>query len=132
MEVSRNYFAIDSATGDAYYFGEEVDNYKNGKISDHEGSWLAGVNGARFGLTIAGRPKLGDRYYQEYAPKIAMDRAEIVTLSERVQTPAGSFTDVVLSRETSALERGSESKWYAPGVGLVRDGSFKLVGIDKP
>jgi len=69
-EVSRNYFAIDKITGDLYYFGEEVDTYKNGKVSGHEGAWLAGVNGARFGLMIPGKPVVGARYYQENAPKV--------------------------------------------------------------
>src|SRR5882672_9295946 len=31
-EVSRNFFATEKNTGDVYYFGEDVDNYKNGKI----------------------------------------------------------------------------------------------------
>src|SRR5258707_14615937 len=32
IEVSRNYFAIDPKTTDVYYFGEDVDMYKKGKI----------------------------------------------------------------------------------------------------
>jgi hypothetical protein len=35
--------------------------YKNGKVSGHEGAWLAGVNGARFGLMIPGKPSVGAR-----------------------------------------------------------------------
>ncbi len=77
-EVSRNYFAIDKATHDLYYFGEDVDEYKNGKVTGHEGAWLAGVNDARFGLMLPGKPKPGDKYCQEQAPKVAMDRAEIL------------------------------------------------------
>src|SRR3954469_4138570 len=36
-EVSRNFFAIDQSTDDGYYFGEEVDEYKDGKLSGHGG-----------------------------------------------------------------------------------------------
>jgi hypothetical protein len=62
-EVSRNYFAIDKATGDAYYFGEDVDMYdKDGKVRSHEGSWLSGVGGARFGMLLPGKPKVGARH----------------------------------------------------------------------
>jgi hypothetical protein len=46
VEISRNYFALDKQTGDVYYFGEDVDIYKDGKVSSHEGAWLAGVHGA--------------------------------------------------------------------------------------
>lgn len=52
IEVSRNYFAISQATGDLYYFGEDVDMYKQGRIDSHDGSWRHGTNGARFGLLI--------------------------------------------------------------------------------
>ena len=31
-EISRNFFATDRKTGDVYYFGEDVDNYKDGKM----------------------------------------------------------------------------------------------------
>jgi hypothetical protein len=127
IEISRNYFAIDKASKDVYYFGEDVDIYENGKVVSHEGAWLAGVNGARFGLMIPNQPKIGDRFYLEVAPKVAMDRAEIVSLSEVVQVPAGTFKNCLRTKESSAIEMGSESKWYAPGVGLIRDQDFVLV-----
>jgi len=62
VEVSRNFFATDKTTGDVYYFGEDVDNYKDGRIVDHESAWRSGEKGARFGLMIPGRPKKGDRF----------------------------------------------------------------------
>jgi hypothetical protein len=130
-EVSRNYFALDAATGDVYYFGEDVDVYKNGKVTGHEGAWLSGVNGAKFGLIIPGAPKPGDRYYQESAPKVAMDRAEVVSATEEVKVPAGTFKNCLHTKETSALESGTEDKYYAPGVGIVKDAEFVLVKIEK-
>lgn len=130
-EVSRNYFAIDPDTGDVYYFGEDVDEYKNGKVVGHEGAWLSGVNGARFGLIVPGAPKVGDRYYQEIAPRVAMDRAEVLSVTATVKVPAGTFTGCLHTRESSAIERGAEDKWYAPGVGLVKDAEFELVKIER-
>jgi hypothetical protein len=127
-EVSRNYFAISKRTNSVFYFGEDVDNYKNGKIKDHEGSWLAGVEGAKFGLMIPGTPLVKGRYYQEVAPDVAMDRAEIVSISETVETPAGTFKNCLKTEESTPLEKGKKSfKYYAPGVGLVQDGELKLV-----
>lgn len=128
VEVSRNYFAISRRTNSVFYFGEEVDIYKNGKVSGHEGAWLSGQNGARFGLMLPGLPLLGARYYQELAPRIAMDRAEVVSVTDTLVTPAGEFRNVLKVRETTPLEAGaSEFKYYAPGVGLVQDGSLKLI-----
>jgi len=41
VEVSRNFFAICREHGDIFYFGEEVDDYKDGKIVAHSGAWRA-------------------------------------------------------------------------------------------
>lgn len=131
VEVSRNYFAVDTATGDVYYFGEDVDMYKNGKVTGHEGAWLSGVNGAKFGLMVPGAPTVGDRYYQESAPKVAMDRAEVVAINVEIKVPAGAFKNCLHTKESSALESGSEDKYYAPGVGLIKDAEFGLVKIEK-
>jgi hypothetical protein len=128
VEVSRNYFAISKRTNSVFYFGEDVDIYKNGKVTTHEGSWLAGVNGARFGLAMPGQLLLGGRYYQEIAPGVAMDRAQIVSMTGTLKTPAGTFTNVLRIEETTPLERGArEYKLYAPGVGLLQDESLRLV-----
>jgi hypothetical protein len=117
VEISRNYFAISVRTNNVYYFGEDVDIYKAGKLISHEGAWLAGVNGARLGLAMPGVPTLKAKYYQELAPGVAMDRAEIVSLSETLNTAAGAFKDVLKIVETTPLERGvAEAKYYAPGV----------------
>ncbi len=128
VEVSRNFFAIHPRTRDVYYFGEDVDMYKNGKLDNHDGAWRHGTKNARFGLFMPGMPKIGMRYYQEYAPKVAMDRSEVVSLDERSQTPAGMFDKCVKMKETTPLERfAREFKVFAPGIGLVQDGDLKLV-----
>jgi len=58
-----------------------------------------------------------------------MDRAEIVSLTELVQTPAGTFTNVLKTDETTPLEPGKvESKWYASGVGLIVDDTLAPSG----
>jgi len=130
IEVSRNYFATDRNTGDVYYFGEDVDNYKNGKVVNHDSAWLAGKKGARFGMMMPGTPKKGDKFYQESAPKVALDRVEIVSVDETVKTPAGIFEHCVHLRETTALESDVSHKYYAPGVGMIKDDEFELA--EKP
>ncbi len=133
VEVSRNYYAFDPADRSVYYFGEEVDVYKGGKVVGHEGAWESGKNGARFGLMIPGQVVAGARYYQEIAPGVAMDRAEIVTVDDSLKTPAGEFRGCLKTRETSPLEKGAkESKVYAPGVGLIKDASLLLVEYGFP
>jgi hypothetical protein len=128
-EVSRNFFAISRVTGDVYYFGEDSETYKDGKVSGIEGSWLSGVNGAHFGLAMPATPLLGARYYQEMAPKVAMDRAEVTSLDEKLETPSGRFEHCLKTVETSAVEPGRESKLYTAGIGLILDGDLKLTKV---
>ena len=127
-EISRNFFALCKRSNSVYYFGEEVDEYKGGKVVSHSGAWLHGEKGARFGLMIPGLPLVGARYYQEVAPGIAMDRAEVLSVTDTVETPAGKFEKVLTTEETTPLEAGERShKKYAPGIGLIHDGDLKLV-----
>ena len=126
-EVSRNYFAVCEQTKDVFYFGEDVDFYKDGKVTKHDGSWLAG-GANKAGLMMPGAPKVGMKYYQEIAPGVAMDRAEIVSLTETCKTPAGTFSGCLKGKETTALNfLESEYKYHAPGIGLVRDEDLVLV-----
>ena len=133
VEVSRNYFAISKTNNSVFYFGEDVDAYSSKGEVSHGGSWHAGENGARAGLMMPGLPLLGARYYQEVAPKVAMDRAEIVSLSESFTCPAGRFSGVLKTEETTPLEPGAkEHKLYAHGVGLLKDGEVSLVRYGRP
>ena len=127
VEVSRNFLATDKNTGDVYYFGEDVDNYKGGRLVNHDSAWRAGSRGARFGLMLPATPSVGQAFYQEIAPKVAMDRVEVVSTGETVKTPAGVFERCVHLRETTPLERDVSHKYYAPGIGLIRDDEFELV-----
>jgi hypothetical protein len=127
VEVSRNFFAIGRRTGSIFYFGEEVDIYRDGRVISHEGAWESGVNGAHFGLMMPGLPLIHGRYYQELAPGVAMDRAEVIQLDDTLTVGGGRLlADLLRIEESSPLESGvREYKLYAPGIGLVRDGTLR-------
>jgi len=126
-EISWNYFAICPRGNDVFYFGEDVDIYEDGEVVSHDGAWLAGVNGARPGLIMPGRPLNGARYYQEIAAGVALDRAEHLSDAATVETPAGTFENCLSVAETSPLEPGHVSfKHYARCIGLIQDGDLKL------
>jgi len=131
VEVSRNYFAICNRTNSVMYFGEAVDIFNEDGTITHEGAWEAGVDGAKPGIIMPGTILLGGKYFQEIAPGVAMDRAEIRSINAVVQVPAapppGNFTNCLKTRETTPLEGGVGIKFYAPGVGLVKDDSLHLV-----
>ena len=128
IEISRNYFAICDVTKDVYYFGEEVDMFQGGTLTSHSGAWRSGEEDAKFGLIMPGNPVVGMKYYQEIAPGVAMDRAEVLSLDEEFQTPVGSFPGSPKTQEGTALNNlEREDKTYAPGIGLIQDQNLLLM-----
>ena len=62
-----------------------------------------------------------------------MDRAKIYKTGLTIETPAGKFTNCVKMEETNPLEPDAKDyKWYAPGVGMIKDGDMPLIKIEKP
>ena len=133
VEVSRNFAAVCRETGDIWYFGEDVDNYEEGEIANHDGSWRAGIGGAAPGVIMLGSPVLGARYQQENAPGVAQDRGEVVSLGEEVVVPAGTYDRTLGVVDTNALDPDeADPKFYAYGVGLIADEALQLTEITPP
>jgi hypothetical protein len=127
IEVSRNYYAYCTETGSIFYFGEDVDIYKNGVVVGHESAWLAGGQN-KAGVQMPGMFLIGSRYYQEIAPGVAMDGAEILSISDSLKTPCGTFYNCLKTEEGTALNpKEKEYKIYAPGVGLLKDEDLLLI-----
>jgi len=127
IEISRNFFAICTQTKSVFYFGEEVDMYKDGKVTSHMGEWLHGENGARAGMMMPGDPILGAAYYQEVAPGAAMDRGMVAATDVTLKTPAGLFKGCLKIQEENPLDKEREFKIHAPGIGLIQDEDLLLV-----
>ncbi|MEX2649579.1 MAG: hypothetical protein WD673_11255 [Alphaproteobacteria bacterium] len=120
IEDTLDYYAQDRA-GNVWYFGELSQSFENGELVSLEGSWLAGVDGAKPGIVMLANPKKGVVYRQEFALGDAEDAARVITTLGSAKVPAktckkscvvtGDFTPV----EPDVLEH----KFYASGVGLV-------------
>jgi hypothetical protein len=132
-ERTLDWFAQD-ADGNVWYFGEataELD--ANGRVRTTEGSWEAGVDGARAGIVMPAHPKVGQAFRQEYYRGHAEDHFGIVSLSSVVRVPFGSSVHALLTREWTPLQPGHvEHKFYVEGVGLVKDDSAVLVSMTRP
>jgi hypothetical protein len=117
-EDTYDWYAQDRE-GNVWYFGEATTKTEGGKSST-EGSWEAGVNGAKPGVIMEAHPKVGDIYRQEYAVAVAEDRAEILSLNESVTVRKGSFSGCLKTKDYSLLKPDLvENKVYCPGVGQV-------------
>ena len=110
-----------------FYFGEDVEMYDGQKITSHDGAWRDGLSNAKPGLLMPGSPRVGMKYLQEVAPGIAMDKSEVISLSETLKTPAGTFYKCLKTREGSALKPSEkEFKTYAPEMDLIQDADLLL------
>ncbi len=119
VEDTFDWYAQDK-NGNVWYFGEDSKEIEDGVVVSTAGSWQAGINGAMPGIAMLAEPEIGVQYQQEFAPGVAEDMAKVVSLSEAVQVPYGSFEGCLQTMEWTPLSPGPrESKYYAPGVGLV-------------
>lgn len=118
LEDTWDWYAQDKA-GSVWYFGEDTKKFEDGKVST-EGSWEAGVNGAKLGIVLKAHPQVGDTYRQEYLPGMAEDMAEVIGMDESVTVPFGTFAHCIRTKDWSALETDvMENKCFAPGVGQI-------------
>jgi len=118
-EVVADYFAQDDA-GMVYYLGEDVNEYQNGKVTGHDGSWLLGKDTQKPGVILPGNPKIGDKFKTEDVSKDINENDEVVSVFEHVIVPAGTYQNCV--KVTEHLADGTtEYKYYAKGIGAVRE-----------
>jgi len=118
-EDTLDWFAQDMA-GNVWYFGENTHEIEDGLITTIDGTFMAGVDGDKPGIIMKASPTVGDFYSQEFSLANAEDFAEVVSLTESVTVPAGSYNQCLKTKETTPLETDLlEHKYYAAGVGNV-------------
>jgi hypothetical protein len=125
IEQTYDWYAQDKK-GNVWYFGEHVTEYKNGKVTGHEGSWESGVGGAKPGIAMPADPKVGDSYRQEYSKGVAEDKARVISLTGSAKVPYGSFDHVLVTEEFTPLEPSVvERQYYVAGVGDIVEATVK-------
>lgn len=116
VEDTHDYLAQDN-DGNVWYFGEDVDNYEEGKLVDHHGSWLAGVDGAKPGYWMKANPQVGDYYKQEFYAGEAEDEAKVLSITEAVKIGLGSYDNCLKIQDIVPGDPVVEYKYYCKQVG---------------
>jgi hypothetical protein len=120
VEKTFDWFAQDKQ-GNVWYLGEDSREIEDGKVVSTEGSWEAGVKGARAGIIMPAHPRPEQHYRQEIFPGEAEDEARVTNLGLELTVPYGRFRGCIRTVEWSRLERGvTEAKYYCPNVGFVK------------
>jgi hypothetical protein len=140
LEATEDWYAQDR-DGNVWYFGEDTKEYdEHGKVASTEGSWEAGVDDAKPGIVMPAHPQVTDSFRQELYPGHAEDMFWVISDTQKVSVPFGSFADALLTMEWTPLEpKVIDQKYYVSGVGLVLEASatgpeerFQLVSVTVP
>jgi hypothetical protein len=125
-ERTTDWYAQDSE-GNVWYCGEataELD--KAGRVTTKEGSWEAGVGGARAGIFMPAHPRAGQRFRQEYFKGHAEDHFQVLSVSTSIVVPYTAAAHALQTKEWTPLEPDVlDHKYYIHGVGLAKEETIK-------
>jgi hypothetical protein len=131
--VSRNCFA-QSPEGLVRLFGRDVDVYENGEVVSNVGSWRADGETIAPGIYMPAYPVVGRVFQRELVPGIATEMAAITGVERTVAVPFWTFDGCLELVEWNPLEGATREDGdrtvYAPGVGLVADGTLELTAYN--
>jgi hypothetical protein len=113
--------------GSVWYFGEETAELgPNGKVLSTEGTWQAGIDGARAGIYMPAHPRPGQTGRQEYYRAHAEDHFRVLGLGVSVRVPGVASRGSLLVKEWTPLEPGViDHKYYVRGIGTVKEQTVK-------
>lgn len=121
IEDTFDWYAQDS-DGNVWYMGELSRNFEDGELTDIDGSWEAGVEGAKAGILFRSMPIVGETLRQEYRIGEAEDIGETVSVTASESTESGFDCEgaCLQNLEYTPIEPGEqEHKYYKPGTGLL-------------
>ena len=114
LEVATDYFA-QADDGSVWYLGEDVTNYEDGKVANHDGTWRAGRDGPG-GMIMPANPQVGDVYMPENIPGLVFEEVTVMQTNLVVDGPTGPVAGAILVQER-LLDGTLEDKVFAPGYG---------------
>ena len=116
-ERTTDWYTQDRA-GNVWYFGEATAELSDrGRVTSTEGSWQAGVDGAKPGIFMPAHPRVGQTGRQELYRGHAEDHFRVVAVLGQ---------NALLTEEWTPLEPGVlDHKLYVRGVGTVLERTIK-------
>ena len=123
VESELAFFAQDEDEN-VWNLGEYPEEFEDGEFVGAPSTWITGEEDAEAGIHMQAHPRVRSRQYvQGFAPEIDfLDCARVVQRHQETCVPAGCFDNVLVTHETNLLdpEGGIQSKFHAPGVGIVQ------------
>jgi hypothetical protein len=118
LETANDYFA-QADDGTVWYLGEHVNNYENGVVADHEGTWVTGEkrpDGKLFkpGVIMPAKPAKGDVFFPENNKPFVFEKVTVEATGLTIPGPRGAVGGAIKTRE-NLLDGTTEEKTFAPG-----------------
>lgn len=118
IELTHDFFAQDSS-GAVRYFGESVDNIRNGHVVNHDGSWLFGRDTQKIGVLMPGNVHVGVHWKSENAPPITVEHDRMVATVPKAEVRGRTYDHAIKVREYALPDKEVEYKLYAKGIGVI-------------
>ena len=129
VEAELAFFAQDN-DGNVWRMGEHPEEYEDGEVVDAP-TWLAGVDGAKAGISMLANPVGGTlSYSQGWGPAVEfIDRGRVQQIGEPACVEFDCFDNVLTIAEFNVEEAGAaQLKHFARGIGNI---AVSWSGIDE-
>lgn len=113
-EVALDWYA-QADDGSVWYFGEDVSNYQDGVVADHEGTWLAGKDGPA-AMIMPADPQIGDVSRVENIPGIVFEEITVQAIGVTIDGPNGPVQGAMIGEQLH-IDGSYSNKTFAPGYG---------------
>jgi hypothetical protein len=122
VEEEIAFFAQDDH-GNVWSFGEYPEEYEEGKFIGAPATWLSGIDGAKAGIHMPARSRVGDPpYVMGFAPEVDFfNAAQTFATGLEHCVPLNCYENVLATDEFDPLDPrgGHVLKFYTPGVGNI-------------
>jgi hypothetical protein len=121
VQRSIDYFAQDKE-GNIWLMGSVTEQYEAGRFVEVDEAWLAGVDGAKPGILMPANPTTGIApWVIARPPEEDGDAAQVERMQREQCVPFDCFQNVLVVREGKRTALDNEFKYYAFGVGQIRN-----------
>ncbi len=120
VQKSVDYFAQDGA-GNVWTMGGVTEEYEAGRFVAIDEAWLDGQDGAEGGILMPADPATTEPWTIAQPPEEDADAAKFERMQPEECVPFDCYKDVLVVREGTKSALDNEFKYYASGVGQIRN-----------
>jgi hypothetical protein len=114
LETAIDYVA-QADGGAVWYFGEDVNNYTDGRVANTEGTWRAGKD-IPPAMIMPAKPQVGNVYRVENTPGVVFEEVKVKAVNQTLEGPRGLVQGVMFVQQIG-MDGMPVIKAFVPGYG---------------